>query len=204
MLHAFTTGISRSTRRCARARASASGSWRARSIVAGGVIGQRARRLARGAHRQQHAPHVGVMDDRQRVLGRCADRPALHARRARRRAPADRRARRSPRPASPTSSRARFIIVNMACEPAIGLADEPADGAAVVAEGHDAGRARMDAELVLEADAAHVVARAEAAVGVDQEFRHQEERDAAGCPAGASGSRASTRCTMLGVQSCSP
>ena len=36
----------------------------------------------------------------------------------------------------------------------------------------------MNAELVLDRMRAHVVARAERAVGVEQEFRHQEERDA--------------------------
>ena len=37
----------------------------------------------------------------------------------------------------------------------------------------------MDAELVLEPRAEDVVARAERAIGADQEFRHQEQRKAA-------------------------
>ncbi len=64
-------------------------------------------------------------------------------------------------------------------EPAMGLADEPADGAPTIAEGQNAGGACVDAELVLEADAANVVARTETAVGLDQEFGHHEQRDAA-------------------------
>src|SRR5882672_1602323 len=67
-----------------------------------------------------------------------------------------------------------------AFDAAILLADQPADGAAIVAKGEDAGRAGMDAELVLEADGTDVVARAQAAVRVDEEFPHQEERDAPG------------------------
>src|SRR5262249_49729411 len=57
-------------------------------------------------------------------------------------------------------------------EPTMFLADEPAARAAAVAIDHRAGWARMDAELVLEARATHIVA---AAVG--KYFRHQEQRD---------------------------
>ena len=66
-----------------------------------------------------------------------------------------------------------------AFEAAIFLADAPADGALVLAIGEDAGRRGMDAELLLEAQGAEVVARPGAALGVGQEFRHQEQRDAA-------------------------
>ena len=59
------------------------------------------------------------------------------------------------------------------------LADQVADRAVVVPERHDAGGAGVDAELVLQRDAAHVVARPERAVGLDQELRDQEQRDAA-------------------------
>ena len=64
-------------------------------------------------------------------------------------------------------------------EPAAFLADQVAHRAAVVAERHHAGRAGMDAELVLERHAAQVVALAGLAVGADQELRHDEQRDAA-------------------------
>jgi hypothetical protein len=63
-------------------------------------------------------------------------------------------------------------------EAAVRLAEQVADGAALVAEGHDAGRAGVDAELVLDRHAVGVVALAERTVGIDQELRHQEQRDA--------------------------
>ena len=64
-------------------------------------------------------------------------------------------------------------------EAAIFLADEIADGAAMVAVDHGAGRRAVDAELVLDRVRAHVVALARRAVVLEQEFRHQEQRDAA-------------------------
>ena len=65
-------------------------------------------------------------------------------------------------------------------EAAVLLADEVADGAlALLAELHHAGGAGVDAELVLDAGADHVVARAQRAVLVDEMLGHQEQRDAA-------------------------
>ena len=70
-------------------------------------------------------------------------------------------------------------------EAAILLADQRADGAraveagtALVAELEHRRRAGPDAELVLDADAPGVVARADGAVRIDQELRHDEEADA--------------------------
>ena len=63
-------------------------------------------------------------------------------------------------------------------EAAVLLADEVADRAALFAVHQHRRRARVDAELVLERHAMHVVARAERAVVVDQELRHDEQRDA--------------------------
>ena len=62
----------------------------------------------------------------------------------------------------------------MQFEAAVLLADEPADGAATVAVDHRAGRRGMDAELVLDAAAAHVVRRS-----VGQDLGDEEQRDAA-------------------------
>ena len=70
-------------------------------------------------------------------------------------------------------------MVNMAGHAAVFLADQETGGAAIVAVDHGAGRRAMDAELVLDRMGAHVVARAERAVGIEQEFRHQEQRNAA-------------------------
>ncbi len=63
-------------------------------------------------------------------------------------------------------------------EAAILLAHEISNGATLVTIRQHGRGARVNAELVLERDAVDVVARAEAAVGVDQEFRHDEQRDA--------------------------
>ena len=60
------------------------------------------------------------------------------------------------------------------------LADQVADRAALIAHGHGAGRRGMHAELVLDAAGVDVVARAERAVGIDQEFRNQKQRNALG------------------------
>ena len=83
---------------------------------------------------------------------------------------------------------------------AIFLADQVTDRAALVAHGHGAGGRSVHAELVLDAARIDVVAGAERAVGVDEEFRNQKQRDPL-VPAGASGNRASTKCTMLSVMS---
>ena len=85
-----------------------------------------------------------------------------------------------PTPCMPTPKRACVHHHEHVLEAAVLLADEVADGAAVVAEREHRGRARVDAELVLERHAAHVVARAEAAVRVHEELRHDEQRDALG------------------------
>ncbi len=66
-----------------------------------------------------------------------------------------------------------------AAMPRVFLADQVTDGAAIVAEDHGAGRRAVDAELVLDRMRANVVARAGRTVGVEQEFRHQEQRNAA-------------------------
>ena len=62
----------------------------------------------------------------------------------------------------------------------VGLADEVADRAALVAVAHDAGRAGVDADLVLGGHHPQVVADAGPAVGVEQVLRHDEAGDAAG------------------------
>ena len=66
-----------------------------------------------------------------------------------------------------------------AFETAIFLADAPADRAVTLAVGHDAGRRGVDAELFLDPQRPQIVALAGLAVAVGQEFRHQEQRDAA-------------------------
>src|SRR5579872_7107281 len=59
---------------------------------------------------------------------------------------------------------------------------EEAGGAAIVAVNHRAGGGSMNAELVLDRMRAQVVARSRRAVLVEQELRHQEERNALRAP----------------------
>ena len=62
--------------------------------------------------------------------------------------------------------------------PLFSFADQVADGAFVLAEGHDRGRAAVDAQLVFDGGADQVVALAQRAVVIDQELRHEEQRNA--------------------------
>ena len=55
------------------------------------------------------------------------------------------------------------------------FADQVANSAFVVAVGHDGGRTAVNAQLVFDGRADQVVALAQRAVFVNQEFRHQEE-----------------------------
>src|SRR5271169_7081615 len=62
-------------------------------------------------------------------------------------------------------------------EAAILLADAPADGPLVLAIGEDASRRSVDAELVLKAQRADVVARSWSPFVIGEEFRHEKQRD---------------------------
>jgi hypothetical protein len=65
-------------------------------------------------------------------------------------------------------------------EAAVLLADQPALGAAGVAIDHHTGRRGVNAELVLDAGATHVVAPAGRAVLADEELRNKKQRNAPG------------------------
>ena len=143
----------------------------------GGHEGHRAAALGVGAHRHQHALHVGVVDDRRAagqravhrarlhtvlrvghglLVGPFGHRDALHAHRVARGVHHD-----------------EHVL-----EAAVLLADQLANRAAVVAELQHGRRAGLDAQLVLDAHAMRVVARAQRAVGVDEELGHDEQADA--------------------------
>ena len=83
----------------------------------------------------------------------------------------------APGPATPTPRRALFIMVNIAAMPWCGAPISQPVARVVL---HHAGRAAVQAHLVLERDRPHAVRHARPAVGVGQELRHQEERDAPG------------------------
>jgi hypothetical protein len=140
-------------------------------------IGQRAHRLGLALHRHQQPAHVGVPDDRdlraaahtglgaldavpgvlQRVLvGALGERQAFHA-----------------------DGEAGLVHHDEhVLEATVGLTHQGADRTAVVAEGEHRGGAAVDAELVFDRHAMDVVARPRRAVGVHQELRHHEQRDA--------------------------
>ena len=152
-------------------------------MVVRGVIGgtgdqrQSAAAFGVGAHRHQHAAHVRVVDDAGRTGHRAVDRARLHAVTCvlhrllvgplghRDALHADREAR-------------RVHHDEHVLEAAVLLADQVADRAAVVTELQHRGRAGLDAHLVLDRDAVHVVALAQRAVGTDHELRHDEQADA--------------------------
>ena len=128
-------------------------------------------------HGHEHAAHVRMLDDcRHAVYARA---PALFAflgegMRLLKRAFGDRHTLHADMDPGVVHHREH------AGEAPVFLADEPARGAARLAIGHDAGRAAVNPEFLLDADAFDVVAFAERTVLVDQEFRHQEQRNALG------------------------
>ena len=78
----------------------------------------------------------------------------------------------------PTAKRASFIMMNMYSRPRLALADQRTDGAALVTKGQHRRRASMDAQLVFDGHAVHVVALARRTVSIEQELRHNEQGDA--------------------------
>ncbi len=142
-----------------------------------GQMADPARGVDARLHRHQHALHVGVLDDRGHPVA--AFRPPALAALARVSqrlligAVADRHALR------PDREPRRVHHHEHGGEAAVLLADQPGLRAFVLAIDHDAGRGAVNAELVLDSGAAQVVAGPERAVGVDEEFRRQEQRQAA-------------------------
>ena len=139
-----------------------------------GDVRQRTRRLGLRLHRQQHAAHVGVLQNRRRWHRFVeSGRPALHA------VP-----RVIPRALIGALGNADAFDADRESrqvhhdehilEAAILLPHQIADRAAVVAIRQHGGRTGVNAELVLDGHAVNVVARAEASVIVDHELRHQE------------------------------
>ena len=89
-------------------------------------------------------------------------------------------------------------MMNMYSRPRFSWPMRCADGATVVAVLQHRRRARLDAELVFDADAVHVVALA-----VGSTFG-QMNSEMPFTPSGAPTTRASTMWTMLSAMSCSP
>ena len=158
---------------------------RAAVDLPGSVVEQCPRAFGQRLHPQQHAAHVGMLDDRHRRLVRRAGAGGLDPLGGEgggllRRAFADLHA----------------LVANIdpgivhhrehRREPAILGPDQLADAFLVVAIGHDASGRGVDPELVLEADASKVVLRPERAVVIEMVLRHDKQRDAA-APLGRAG-----------------
>jgi hypothetical protein len=144
---------------------------------AGGVESHRPATLGVRAHRHQHSPHVGVVDDGGAALHGAVDRPRLDALPGE----GDRLLVRPLRhgDALHADGVARGVHHDEhRLEAAVLRAHEVADRAgAGVAELQHGGGAGLDAELVLDRRAPDVVALARAPVGIDAELRHDEEAD---------------------------
>ena len=141
----------------------------------GDEIRQGADGLGLRPHGEQHAAHVRVVDDGDGVRVAAAQRPALDA----------------------FQGECAGLLVGPlgdghalqadaqaggvhhgehAFDAAVLLAHQVADGAVAVAVGHDGGGAGVDAQLVLDGDAAHVVALAQGPVRAGEELRDDEKR----------------------------
>ena len=128
---------------------------------------------------QQHAPHVGVADDRHLWRAR-----VLAVRQAALRAFAGVLQRievtgiaKHHRAHADADARLVHHLEHVG-QAVVRLAHQVADAGAVVAEVQRGGGGAAITHLVEQAGEDHVVARPEAAVGVDQELRHDEQRDA--------------------------
>ena len=141
--------------------------------VPGAHVGDGAHGLDLGLHLHQHAAHVRVVDDRHRAV---AARQAALAAFAR----ILQRVLVSPfRDREPLHADADPRVIHHrehAGESLVRFTDEVSRRVVVL---HHAGRAAVDAELLLERQGAHAVAFAQRAVSLEQHLRHQEERDAA-------------------------
>ncbi|MDT4826147.1 hypothetical protein FQZ97_594480 [compost metagenome] len=145
--------------------------------LARGVGPEHAATFGEGLLGQQHAPHVRVIDDRVGRLvrlHRAGQAARLQALAGIAQAALERRL--GDAQALQADLEARVVHHGEhAGQALVGLADQPAGGAVEV---HHAGRGALDAHLVLDGAAGQRVLRAQAAVSVDDEFRHQQQADA--------------------------
>ncbi len=179
--HAFDTGVSRSASSPFTRRVSSSSRVSLQVDGLGVEIEQAAHRLDGGAHREQHAAHVGVLDDRAGLAGRCRGRPAL--------APFGRVGGRllvrglGHRQTGETDGEPGVVHHREhGAHTSVQVSHQVADGFVVL---HDARGAGVDAELVLDRQAPrHGCAQHR----VEQELRHDEAGDpprarrGVGCP----------------------
>jgi hypothetical protein len=151
-------------------------------------------------HQHQHAADVGMADDRHRRR-RAFNGPALHAI-----AGVGHGvlvgALGNSQPSRPTEAR-RVHHDEHVLEAFVFLADQGADGAAVVAMDHDAGRAGMDAQLVFDRHAMASLRGPNVPSALTRNFGTTNSEMPL-TPSGASGVRASTRWMVFSAMSWSP
>ena len=139
-----------------------------------GHIRQRAHRLGLRLHAHQHAPHIGLADDGHR-LGAAGEITPLHPLLG----VAERQLVGALRygDALQADGEARGVHHDEHVgEAFVLLTHQIADRAFLLAVDQHRGGAGVDAELVLDRSALHVVPLAQAAVGIDQELGHDEQR----------------------------
>ena len=142
-----------------------------------GQAGGGAAAFGEGAHGHQHTAHIGVFDDGHALLAAAINRAALHT----------------------LAGVLHGLLVRAlghshtlqadgvtggvhhdehVFQPTVFLADQIADSATVIAKLQHGGRAGLDAQFVLDADAIHIITRAQAAIGIEQKFRNHKQADA--------------------------
>ena len=146
-----------------------------------GVTGNGTRGLGQRTHGHQHALDIGMVDDRHGAGG-SLNGPALHA-----------VARIGQRMLRCTLAHADALHADSeprgvhhdehVLQTAVFLTDQSANGAwphvaLAIAKQKDCGRASVDAQLVFNRGAPDIIALAQGAIVVDEELRHDEQRDA--------------------------
>ena len=175
--NALAMGVSSAARLAAAVRSASVAAWLGKVERNAGQVADPARGVDVGLHRHQHALHVRMLDDRSHGVAAfgAAALPALAgvSERLLIGALANRH------PLRPDSQSRGVHHHEHGGEAAILLAHQPGLRALVVAIDHDASRGAVDAELVFDSGAAQVVSLAERSIGVDEEFRREEQRKAA-------------------------
>ena len=151
-------------------------------VVAGVKSGRRHRchgaaAFSQGAHAHQQTPHVRVVDDGRSPWQGAVHRPTLH--------PLARKAHGllvgplGYRDALHTHAKTGGVHHDEhVLQATVFLTHQKADAAAVVAVLQHSSRAGLDTQLVLDADAVHIVASPQRTVGINQELGHHKQTDA--------------------------
>ena len=140
----------------------------------GNLVSNCARRLRNGFHCHQHPPHIGVMNDRHRRAARVAQILALDALLCIGKCLLI-SALGNTDTLQPNHEASFVHHDEHILKAAVGLTNQVCDGSFTVAVRKDGGWARMNAKLVFDRNAAHIVAGTEGTIVIDQELRHQKQ-----------------------------